>query len=99
MIFFFMMRKKKTSYSLYIKKKKEKSFIYDLQVVPINCDYEILSPLMWVVVNIWALPYWTILVLFVYFWNKKMFNIDAAVERFLVKQNKGVHIKHQLSPI
>ena len=94
-----MMRKKnKKQVIVYIWRKK-KSFIYDLQVVPINCDYEISSPLMWVVVNIWALPYWTILVLFVYFWNKKMFNIDAAVERFLVTQNKGVNIKHQLSPI
>ena len=59
---------------------KKKSFIYDLQVVPINCDYEILSPLMWVVINIWALPYWTILVLFVYFWNKMMYKIDAVVK-------------------
>lgn len=43
MIFFFH-NEKKISSSLYMKKKK-KSFIYDLQVVPINCDYEILSPL------------------------------------------------------
>lgn len=60
-------------------------------MVPINCDYEILSPLTWVVVNIWALPYWTILVLFVYFWNKMMFKIYAVVhshvvERLLMKQ-------------
>lgn len=64
---------------------KKKSFIYDLQVVPINCDYEILSPMTWVVINIWALPYWMILVLFVYFWNKMMFKFNAVVERLLCK--------------
>lgn len=70
----------KKSSSLYEEKKKH--FIYNWQIVPINCDYEILSPLMWVVVDIWALPYWTILVPFVYFWNKMMFKIDSVVEDF-----------------
>lgn len=76
------MRKKSVLvYRIY--KLRKITFIYDLQVVPINCDYEIVSPLMWVVVNIWALPYWTILVLFVYFWNKIMFKIDVVVESLL----------------
>lgn len=83
MIFFFMMDTKK----VLVYKKKRNNFIYDLQVIPINCDYEILSPLMWVVVNIWALPYWTILVLFVYFWNKMMFKMDVVVEGMLLKDS------------
>lgn len=31
---------------MYIVYEEKKHFIYNLQVVPINCDYEILSPLM-----------------------------------------------------
>lgn len=42
-VFFHDEKKKKKFQSIY---KEKKSFIYDLQVVPINCDYEILSPLM-----------------------------------------------------
>lgn len=70
-------------------------------MVPINCDYEILSPLTWVVVNIWALPYWMILVLFVYFWNKMMFKMYAVVKKALgsayLQKNNRINMKHHFS--
>lgn len=68
---------------MYYSKKQKKNLIYNLQVVPINCDYEILSHLMWVVVNIWALPYGIMLVPFVYFWNKIIFKMLLKAVLFI----------------
>lgn len=40
-IFFHNEKKKRVLVYVYKKKYEQKSLIYDLQVVPINCDYEI----------------------------------------------------------
>lgn len=53
---------------------------------------------MWVVVDIWALPYWMTFVLFVYFWNKTMFKMYKAVLCKHLMKSRSFDRSHFLHP-